>query len=467
AFATDLDPSEAAEIVSKLNAEGIKTKMNFSGSSVLVPKQQWSQARLVAGDRLGSSFTDSSEMDNSFLADPSMNHFRILRRREDALARSIMRMDSVSNATVHIARPEPTPFIKEQSPTTASVVLELRTGAVVTQEQSAAVVAMVAGSIEGLLPDNVTVMDSRGRILSGKYLSANSDIASQFEFRRKLEADLATKSQAMLSEMLGTGQAIVRVTADIDFTRKERMETFYDPDGKVKTSERITSKSKSGGDTTGAGAAGTAANLAGRGGARQAVPISEKEEENDTEYENAKTVNTVTEAGGTIKRLTIAAMVDLSGDTEQQGKANVVTQEQVEGLIKQAVGFDTQRGDSIEVVSTSFAASGPADGEDPYEAEKWNNYTALARNSSLGLAAVVALILGLLILKKLRPISLPRGDREATISIDRTRVLTALSAQARDNPEVVSSILAAWLEDSREATSNRGNENRQAVKAAA
>jgi len=79
----------------------------------------------------------------------------------------------------------------------------------------------------------------------------------------------------------------------------------------------------------------------------------------------------------------------------------------------------------------------------------------------------VALILGLLILKKLRPISLPRGDREATISIDRTRVLTALSAQARDNPEVVSSILAAWLEDSREATSNRGNENRQAVKAAA
>ncbi len=220
-LARDLSPSETAELVSKLEAEGISSKMNFAASTVLVPKSKWNRARMLAGDRVDHQL-DSPEWNDSVLGDPGLNHFKMTRHREQSLARTIRRMEGISDAVVHIAQPEPTPFIKEQRPATASVVVELRQGNAFSRETAASIVALVSDSVEGISPEGISVMDTRGRTLISGAAGINSDISGQFEYQRQLETDLAMKANSMLTKMLGERRAIVRVAANIDFTRTER-----------------------------------------------------------------------------------------------------------------------------------------------------------------------------------------------------------------------------------------------------
>ena len=453
ALAANLGPSEAAEIVSKLDAQGIPNQMNFSGSTVLVPKKQWNRARVLLGDLIGPVPPGFDDFHDSVLGDPTLNHYKVLRDREKTLARTIMRMDAVVKATVHIGRPEPSPFVQEQKATTASVVLELKPGAIFTKEQAAAIAALVASSVDGLDPGGVTVLDTKGRLLSTNTSLADANITYQFEFRRNLEADLASKAELMLAQMLGEGRAVVRVTAVIDFTQSERSETIYDPDIKVKKSELIKTTSRTGIAPGGQGAAGTATNIRGFATAAQIAPIKETTEENETEFETAKNVYTFKEPAGTIKRLTVAAIVDLNAaGSDQQaagGQQAGVTKAQIEGIIQQAVGFDSERGDQIEVLVSELAGIIPVTEDNLLETQKWEFYSNLARNSSLGLAAVAAFILGLLVIRKMKPITVP-GGTEAQMPIDRARMLAELTSHARQNPEAVASIISNWLDESEE-----------------
>ena len=227
-LATDLAPTEAAELVSKLDAQSIENQLNYSGSAVLVPRSSWNRARLVAGDLIGPLSSDQTEFQDSLLSDPTLNHFRILRNREETIARTLTRMNAVNSAKVHIGRPEPSPFLDAAQPATASVVLELRNGVHFTREQVASVVSLVANSVEGLSKDDVSVIDTSGKLLTSTSNGPQSDIVSQYEFRRTVETDLAAKAEDMLSEILGPGRAIVRVTADLDFTQMVSTQTTYD-----------------------------------------------------------------------------------------------------------------------------------------------------------------------------------------------------------------------------------------------
>ncbi|MEE9142017.1 MAG: flagellar basal-body MS-ring/collar protein FliF, partial [Gammaproteobacteria bacterium] len=328
--ASNLGPAEAAEIVSKLDADGILNQLNFSGSAVLVPKTQWNRARLLLGDLVGPMRSGADDFDDSLLSDPSLNHFRMLRHQEETLARTIARLNSVVNATVHIGQPQPSPFVQERKATTASVILELRPGVIFTREQAAAVVSMVANSVTGLDPQAVSVVDTKGRMLSSHTSAADTEVTSRLEYQRKLESDLASKAEVMLREMLGTGRAVVRVTADLDFTQIKREEITYDPESKVKKTERIKTMSRTGIAKAALGVAGTASNVGNATSTRQKAPFTETEEENEVEYENAMIRDTVTEAPGAIKRLTVAAVVDLSPPDDQQAEsaAAPITKEQ-------------------------------------------------------------------------------------------------------------------------------------------
>ena len=168
-LASGLAPLETAEVVSRLDAKGIGYQLNFSGSSVLVAKSDWNRARLVVDDI--ATFSASPDWEDGMLSDPEITREKLVHRREEALARTIRRMSGISQATVHIAVAERTPFQHAQLTTTASVVLELRANAAFTREQTAAIVALVAGSVEGLSPDGVSVMDTRGRICPRRRLS--------------------------------------------------------------------------------------------------------------------------------------------------------------------------------------------------------------------------------------------------------------------------------------------------------
>jgi flagellar M-ring protein FliF len=443
-IANNLGPAAAAEIVSKLDTEGIPHKLNFSGSAVLVPQTQWNKARLALGDLAGPELPNANGINESLLSDPSLNHFKILRHKETALARTIMRMTGVENATVHISQPDPSPFVRDARPTTASVVLQVKRNVNFTREQAASIVALMANSVEGLDADQVTVVDTSGRVLSSTLSAAEADIISQYEYRRKLEADLAAKAELMLAQMLGPGKAVVRVTADVDFTRTSRELVTYDPELKVKKRETISKSTTTGADRTAGGPAGASSNLDPNGANNPAAnrPVADKKEENTTEYETPKTVDSIQQAAGAIKRLTVAAMVDLSPMKEEGATgAEAVTKEQVLALLRSAVGLDEQRKDQIEVLVTKLPGAAVPEPIAALGAPRWDHVSQLLRNASLGVASLVSLVLGWLLLRRFRPAPRPSVLDPA----ERARRIAELSDQALANPEAVARIIDVWL----------------------
>lgn len=473
-LANGLAPAEAAELVSKLDAENIENQLNYSGSAVLVPRSSWNRARLIAGDLAGPVSGAETEFQDSLLSDPTLNHFRILRNREEDLARTLTRMTSVTSAKVHIGRPEPSPFLQDEQPATASVILGLRSGAFFTREQVSSVVSLVANSVEGLTADHVSVMDTSGKLLTSNSDGHQSEIDNQYEFRRKVESDLSAKAESMLSEILGPGHAIVRVTADLDFTQTTRQQTTYDPSSKVKTKEEIESTSSKGGGTASAagGAAGTASNIGLLAADEGAGDGTSKTEKITAEYLNAETTDTIREASGTIKRLTVAATVDLAstGEAGEDGatSATAVTKEQVEAIIKQAVGFDLSRSDEIEVLVAALAGSPYAVESVPVTGTDWPRWLELARNASLGLAAMVSLILGSFVVRRMKPVEVT-PDIQHQPATGNPQRLGEFLVEAREHPELIAQILATWLgeEPRQEEEVEAEDTTEQSIRAAA
>ncbi|MBX3444694.1 MAG: flagellar M-ring protein FliF [Planctomyces sp.] len=433
-LASDLTPTTAAELVSTLDSAGIASRLNFSGSAVLVPKQELNRARLAAGKLIDLSDNPSDDIEGSVWSDPTLYHVRIMRQKEQRLARSIMQFDYIKSATVHLSVPEPSPFLRDKATPSASVVVGLRTGGAVARQDAAAIVSLVAHSVEGLEPSRVTVMDTQGRILSAQE-SMQGDVAGQFEYRRRLESDLAAKAEALLSNMLGPGRAVVRVTADVDFTQTERQTTSYDPERKVKASETVKTESHTTPKVASSGAAGIASNV---GGSATTSNVGTKIEENTTEYLNGETKDLVREAPGRVKRLTVAAAVQLPEGGADPALA-AITPQAVEDLIKQAVGFDVSRDDEIKVVSGPLAGASLFAPEAP--AVPWDRYEQMIRAASLGLAALVALVVGLLVLRRFRPTTVSAPAVESG-GEDR---LATLAMRARENPEAMAQALSAWL----------------------
>jgi len=448
---SNLSSAETAELVSKLDAARIPNKFDFWATTVLVPKSQLGEARMAAGNLVGESWETGAESPGPGpWITPEMERLLELRRLETSIAETLSRLNGVTNATVHLGQADRSPFMRNQRSTTASVVLELSRGTTFTREQAATIVDLVAYSVDGLERDGVTVSDTSGHTLSFVASPADSAMARQREYRRQVETDLVSKAEWMLAEMLGSGRAIVRVTADIDFTETIRTATTYDPDSKVKLREKILSTTKSDTQSSPSGPAGTAANVGTTASGNQAKPYSEKTENIETDYQNAVTEDKVTEAAGEIRRLTVAAMVDLSAaDDGDPASASAVTKEQVEAILKQAVGFDDSRKDQIEVLVTKLAG---VDLVGPVAAPGylgWESINQLLRNVSLGLASIVALILGLLIVRRMRPVVDPSAASRV-VSVERARQIAELSERALADPEALSRFIHVWLNEAKQ-----------------
>ncbi len=439
--ASDLSPAHAAEIVSALQSAGISTQLNFSGSSVLVPKQDLSRARLASGKLLDINASSDDALEGSIWGDPSLHHARLLRQQEQRLARSITQFEFVRQATVHISKPEPSPFIRDRQLPTASVVIELKGAGNVGRQDAASIVSLVAHAVEGLNPDQVTVMDTQGRLLSSRE-PVDGDVAAQLEYRRRLEADLAIKAETLLAQMLGMGRAVVRVTADLDFNERHVERKSYDPDGKVKVQEKIESESQPGqaSRTAQSGPPGAGANIT-PGSSSGGGAAGGKMERSETTYANAETIEKNREAPGRLVRLTVAAVVQLPEKTDGAAAAPLVDVKQVEQLIRQAVGFDDGRSDQISVVTATLA--GAVVDAPEVAGVPWDKYEQLVRSASLGLAAIVAFLLGLLTLRRLRPTVTMAAAGEGESAAEQR--LASLSMRARENPEAVAQALNAWL----------------------
>ena len=354
-----------------------------------------------------------------------------------------MRVQGVANATVHVSKPEPSPFIRDQKPTTASVILELKPGVQFDRQQAAGIVSTVAHAVTGLNPNDITVMDTRGRVLSEQQSLLGSDIARQFEYQRHLETELASKAEPMLAQLLGPGKAVVRVAAEVDFTQTTRSETTYDPDAKVKEREMI--KTSNSTEAPAAVSSGSTSNvLPSMPDVSTSEPKATKEETIETTYLNTQIVNTITEAPGRVRRLTVSAAVDIPQPASGDNSATALTKVQVEGVIKQAVGFSQTRDDAIEVIVGPLAGMQAFDPALMAGPSAWTQYEGLVRNSSLGVASLVLLVIALLTLKKMKPVVVAQ-PAVTGFTPETARRLNSLAQQVEDDPRAIASVLEAWL----------------------
>lgn len=353
---SDLTPQDASQIIDNLTAQKIDYELKENGTTILVDQKIVDKTRLrLASDGLPATSVVGYELfDKTNLG---MSEFvqkvNFRRALEGELAKTIGALEEVKKVRVHLVMPEKALFKVDEKDPSASVTLHMKPGHNLNKISIQGVQTLVASSVEGLQPGSVTVTDNRGRLLSETVLDEHSVAgmtAQQHDQQRKVEKHLEDKAQRMLDNALGVGKSRIQVTAELDFTQIEEKKTEFDPESQVIRSEQqILEKSESTDSLS-----------------YPAVNMQRDESNNIQNYEISKTEEHIVHEVGGIKRLSIAAMVD--------GKYNVITNEkgiksveyvarpkeeieQLEEVLKNAVGFNSERNDQISVVNVQFDTS--------------------------------------------------------------------------------------------------------------
>jgi flagellar M-ring protein FliF len=445
----DLPPGEASKITEKISEKNIAYDLREGGTTIYVPRQHVYQLRLdlakeglPAGEQNGYKLFDEEKIGVS----PFVQNVNLKRALEEELAKSIQMIDGVGHARVHIVSPEQRLFASEDEQTTASVVLRLRPGYRLSGTNIAAITHLVSGSVKGLKTENVTIIDSEGHLLSGSTDPTLATGASTVhDYKERVEQDLARKAEDMLTTVLGPGRATVRVSAIIDMNSVSTITETYDPTAKVPTKEEVTNNSETGTGQKTAGGTGTL----------------KKEDSVITEYQVGKTVRQQVVLPGEIKSLSVAAFVDLAVDANDTGTttaqpALLMQVTEVEAIIRMALGL--KETDSLKVVNAKFhRAAQPAAAPEPAD---WSRYLALARQLSLGVMAVCALVV-LRIFNRARSkaavagpqmslpqaaapgVLLPPGELPAEPALLRRQIAHAL----RQNPDQVRQMFLNWIDE--------------------
>jgi flagellar M-ring protein FliF len=380
----DLQPEEASKIVEKINEQRIAYDLRNGGTSIYVPREKVYQLRLdmakeglPADKQSGYKLFDKEKIGVS----PFVQGVNLKRALQDELAKSIQMIDGVAHARVHIVSSEQTLFTSDAGKTTASVMLRLKPGYSLSGLNAAAITHLVSGSVEGLKPEDVTVIDSQGRLLSSKSdQTMDMGAGTVQDYRERVEQNLARKAEDMLTTVLGSGRATVKVSAVIDMNSVNVVRKKYDDKG-VPIEEETTNKTKP-----------VVAPVSTEG--EPTEPVSpEKEKVTITKSLIGETVETRIELPGTIRSLSVAAFVDLTApdvnDANGAGPGRLVMQvTDVEDIIKSALGL--KETDSLTVKEIKFYRSPqPLADEEP---SNWPRYIAIAGQASLGIMAICAFL---------------------------------------------------------------------------
>ena len=390
----NLAPEDAGAIVEKLKESKVPYQVAAGGTSILVPDAQVHDLRLLLagqglphGGGVGFEIFDRSTLGMSEFVQ-KLNYRRAL---QGELARTIAQMPEVARARVHLAVPERRLFSNEQDRPRASVVLSMRGSSGLTKGQVQGIVHLVASSVEGLQPNDVTVVDGHGRLLSdGSGDGPTRLTGSQLEYQRSLEKDIETRIQTMLERIVGINKAVVRVSSLLDFRQVEMTEERYDPNGQVARSEQRSQEKSTGTNGVSGGVPGVASNVP-PGEAQEPTQTSSTSNVNKNEvvnYEISRTVSKIIEPTGTIKKLSVAVLVDGTYEAPKEGEAADVPRKyiprseadmkRIEEIVKKAMGYSADRQDEVEVVNVQFGFEAEpgagASAEEPPATAKWQPY---------------------------------------------------------------------------------------------
>jgi flagellar M-ring protein FliF len=438
----NLGTQDQAQITQALDAAQIPYRMAPGSSSIEVPAERLNDARLkLAGQGLpegGGGFA-MMDKDPGFGVSQFMENARYQHALEAELARTISALRPVEGARVHLAVPRQSAFVRDHKGASASVFLQLKQGRRLEQEQIQAIVNLVASSIPDLEANQVTVVDQQGRLLSSP--EGHDQFAmreQQYDMIHRLEDDYAQRIEALLAPLVGPGRVRAQVVAQMDMAVTEEAHEQYKPDSQIvrseQTSESMT-KDASGSQgvpgaltnqppaagvaqpppsSTPAKPAGTPGATAGAAAATSAVAgttgvgaTDSSSRQSTKNYEIDRTVAYTRQPAGRLRRVTVAVLIDNLRSVGKDGKSKEtpLSKEQldhVNQLVKDAVGYDEARGDSVNVVNASFTQEAtPAAAEGELQSAKiWESPLFLDIAKILG-GLVVLLVLVLSVLRPL------------------------------------------------------------------
>jgi len=363
---TDLDVQDSAAIVRELESQNIPFELRQDGTAILAPeaevprlRMQLAESGLPTGGGVGYEIFDKSDGLGATSFVQNLNRLRAL---EGELARTIRTIDRVRMARVHLVLPERKLFSQEQAEPSASIVLKLRGS--LERGQIKAIQHLVASAVKDLKPSGVSIVDDRGELLASGNGSDTAVLDDSFDERRNaLESQLRAQVESIVSSVVGPGNARIQVVAELDMNRVTETQDVFDPDGQVVRSTQSREENASATDSkkdAGVSAGNQLPSAAPSSGPDGASHENNAKTEEIVNYEISKrTLTRVHEAGG-IKRLSVAVLVDGLYTQDGNGQATYAPRpqeqlDQIATLVRSAIGFDSQRGDVVQVVNLRFA----------------------------------------------------------------------------------------------------------------
>jgi flagellar M-ring protein FliF len=408
----ELEQKDAAEIGDALRAAKFDFELDPSSGVITVANSKVQEARmLLASQGLPASPKGGYEAmqgEQGFGVSQFVELARYQHALETELARTIALLRPVKDARVHIAIPKSSAFNRPQDQASASVLINLYSGRTMGPDQVGAIVHLVASSIPGLAAERVAVVDQSGRLLTRQDADSGAALnAAQFEQTRRLEVSYQKRIEDLLEPMTGVGRVSAQVTAEMDFAISEEAREQFAPDPAKLRSEQVSEQS-GGADVSAVaapaqgvpGAASNTPSTATADTSKTSSPASSKSATRNFELD--RTVSHVMTPAGRLRRVSAAVIVDqipVSVTTADEApKTRALSAEelvQVEKLVREAVGFDEKRGDSVSVMNSTFvrAAETDAQAQSPFWEQTWLRDTLRA---VFGGAAVLVLLLGVL-----------------------------------------------------------------------
>jgi flagellar M-ring protein FliF len=449
---SDLDLEEAAAITEQLQKSNIKYKVEGEGRTILVENKKMYEIRMLLARKgmpkshgVGYEIFDKTNLGmTDFVQKVNMR-----RALEGELQRTIEGLEEVKSARVHIVIPEPTIFIDKEQPAKASVVVRTIPGKELTAEQIRGISFLVSSSVEGLKPENISILDFEGKLLSNQFAGDDGAMESSqnVELQHNVERYLEKKAQQILEGVMGPGKSNVRVTVDMDFDRAEKTIEKYDPESRVIRSEERDDES-----------------------VKNAPTGDAQKEKTLTNYEIDKTIEHIVGEVGNVKRLSVSVAVD--GKYEQTpdktGKAAEKPQyvartpqelQSIEDLVKNALGYDLARGDQISVISMQFDNEFiKSERSDLFKSDSWEHRLTIAKYAALFVIAIVFILFLRYLARtvaeamnppfpKVEPLGvveeiqeeIPENVKKTSALLERVEMLT------REEPVNIALIIRQWL----------------------
>ncbi|MFO7602366.1 MAG: flagellar basal-body MS-ring/collar protein FliF [Gammaproteobacteria bacterium] len=473
---SQLTARDAKEVIQVLNTAGVEHTVDTNTGALMVASSKIHTARLALAEQglprqAGAGF-ELLEKEDGFGTSNFLQTARYQHAMEGELARTIVSMASVETARVHLALPKESAFIRDRRKASASVMVKLASGRRLAEEQVAAILHLVASSVPNMEVDEVTIVDHKGRLLTGNTNSKGMALtASQFEHTSRVEEAYVNRVEHILTPVLGNEHFRAQVVADIDFSQTELTQERFNPDLPAMRSEQRVEERMDAAETGGIpGAltnqppgAGNAPEQAATAPAAQQQGSSKTSLRSTKNFELDRTISHTRRSPTQLRRLSVAVVVDDKLVRDDEGNAQRVpyTPEEltrITNLVQEAVGYNPLRGDSVNVINTAFTP--PAVVEplpvEPLWKQKWVHDIALKVLG--GLFGFLLMLFTYRIMRSLasRPVIKAGADSEDELEqlgekkpsmqqLTYENNLEKTKAMAVQEPKMVAQVVKGWV----------------------